>query len=45
MPHSTIQLDKEQIATSTPESQAGVLLVHRHDLLVRCSDWLKVAPI
>jgi len=28
--HSTIQLDKEQIATSAPESQPGVLVVRRH---------------
>ena len=41
MPHST-QLDKERIATSTPESEAGVLVVRRHHLLVRCSHWLNV---
>ncbi len=41
MPHST-QLDKEQIATSTPESEAGVLVVRRHHLLVRCSHWLNM---
>ena len=34
MPHST-QLDKEQIAISTPESEAGVLVVRRHHPLVR----------
>jgi hypothetical protein len=33
VPHST-QLDKERIATSTPESEAGVLSVRRHHLLV-----------
>ena len=41
MPRST-QLDKEQIATSTPACQAGVLVVRRHQLLVRCSHWLNV---
>jgi hypothetical protein len=41
VPHST-QLDKERIATSTPESEAGVLVVRRHHLLVRCSHWLNV---
>ena len=41
MPCST-QLDKEQIATITPERQAGVLVARRHYLLVRCSDWLNV---
>ena len=41
MPHST-QLDKERITTSTPESEAGVLVVRRHRLLVRCSHWLNV---
>ena len=41
MPHST-QLDNERIATSTPESEAGVLVVRRHHLLVRCSHWLNV---
>ena len=40
---SSIELDKEQIATSAPESQAaGVLVVRRHHLLVRCSHWLNV---
>ena len=39
---SSIQLDREQIATSTPESQAGVLVARRHHLLVRCSHWLNV---
>jgi hypothetical protein len=33
VPHST-QLDKEPTATSMPESQAGVLVVRRHHLLV-----------
>jgi len=41
VPHST-QLDKERIATSTPECQSGVLVVRRHHLLVRCSHWLNV---
>ena len=41
MPHS-IQLDNERIATSTPESQAGVPVVRRHHLLVRCSHWPNV---
>jgi thiosulfate reductase cytochrome b subunit len=36
------QLDKERNATSTPEGQAGVLVVHKHHLLVRCSRWLNV---
>jgi hypothetical protein len=33
VPHSTTQLHKEHTATSTPERQAGVLVVHRHHLL------------
>ena len=41
MPHST-QLDNERTATSTPESEAGVRVVGRHHLLVRCSHWLNV---
>lgn len=41
MLHST-QLDKEPISTSTPESEAGVLIIRRHHLLVRCSHWLNV---
>ena len=41
MPHST-QLDKERIATLTPGNQAGVRVVRRHHLLVRCSHWLNV---
>jgi thiosulfate reductase cytochrome b subunit len=41
VPHST-QLDKERITTSTPESEAGVLVVRRHHLLVRRSHWLNV---
>ncbi len=41
MPHST-QLDNERNTTSTPESEAGVLVVRRHHLLVRCSHWLNV---
>src|SRR5713226_2171076 len=38
----SMQLDKERNAPSTPESQAGVLVVHKHNLLVRCSHWLNV---
>ena len=38
----SMQLDKERNATSTPEGQAGVLVVHKHHLLVRCSHWLNV---
>jgi hypothetical protein len=30
-----MQLHQERIATSTPECQAGVLVVRRHHLLVR----------
>jgi hypothetical protein len=41
VPCST-QLDKEHIATSTPECQASVLVARRHHLLVRCSHWLNV---
>ena len=41
MPRS-MQLHKEYIATSTPESEAGVLVVRRHHLLVRCSHWLNI---
>jgi len=41
VPHST-QLDNERIATGTPESEAGMLVVRRHHLLVRCSHWLNV---
>ena len=41
MPRST-QLDNEAMATSTPESEAGVRVVRRHHLLVRCSHWLNV---
>jgi hypothetical protein len=37
-----MQLDKERIATRTPECQSGVLVVRRHHLLVRCSHWLNV---
>ena len=37
-----MQLDREQVATSTPAYQAGVLVVRRHHLLVRCSHWLNV---
>lgn len=42
MPNSTTQLHNEQTATSTPERQAGVLVVRRHHLLVRLSHWLNV---
>src|SRR2546427_9898962 len=38
----SMQLDKERNATSTPESEAGVLVVSKHHLLVRCSHWLNV---
>jgi cytochrome b subunit of formate dehydrogenase len=38
----SMQLQKERIATSTLESEAGVLVVRRHHLLVRCSHWLNV---
>jgi len=38
----SMQLDKERNATSTPEGQAGVLVVHKHHLLVRCSHRLNV---
>ena len=41
MPRST-QLQDERNATSTLECQAGVLVVRRHHLLVRCSHWLNV---
>jgi hypothetical protein len=41
VPHST-QLEKERIATLTPENQAGVRVVRRHHLLVRCSHWLNL---
>lgn len=41
MPRST-QINKEPIATDTPEGQAGVFVVRRHHLLVRCSHWLNV---
>ena len=41
MPHST-QLRKERIATSTPESEAGVRVVRRQHMLVRYSHWLNV---
>jgi hypothetical protein len=37
-----MQLDNERIATSTPESQTGVLVVRWHHLLVRCIHWLNV---
>jgi len=41
VPYST-QLDNERVTTSTPESDAGVLVVRRHHLVVRCSHWLNV---
>ena len=41
MPHST-QHDKERITTSTPEPEAGVLVVRKQHLLVRCSHWVNV---
>ena len=37
-----MQLDKERTATSAPENQTGVLVVHKHHLLVRLSHWLNV---
>jgi hypothetical protein len=37
-----MQLVKQLNAPSTPESEAGVLVVHRHHLLMRCSHWLNV---
>ena len=39
---SSVQLDKERIAASTPEGQTGVLVSRRHHVLVRCSHWLNV---
>lgn len=30
------------MTTSAPESEAGVFVVRRHHLLVRCSHWLNV---
>jgi hypothetical protein len=33
----SMQLDKDRNATSTPECQAGVRVVRRHNPLVRCS--------
>jgi hypothetical protein len=41
VPHS-MQFENEPIATLTPESEAGVRVVRRHHLLVRCSHWLNV---
>jgi len=38
----SMKLDKERNATSTPEGQAGVLVVRKHHLLVQCSHWLNV---
>jgi len=39
---NSTQLEKERIATLTPGNQAGVRVVRRHHLLVRCSHWLNV---
>jgi len=39
--HST-QLGNERLATRTPGNQAGVRVVRRHHLLVRCSHWLSL---
>jgi len=36
------QLENERLATLTPGNQAGVRVVRRHHLLVRCSHWLNV---
>src|SRR5215467_8018058 len=41
VPHCT-HLEKERIATSMPENQAGVRVARRHHLLVRLSHWLNV---
>jgi len=41
MPHS-MQLDQEQIVTSTPDYQPGVLVARRHHVVVRISHWLNV---
>ncbi|HEV2731332.1 MAG TPA: cytochrome b/b6 domain-containing protein [Terriglobales bacterium] len=41
MSHSA-QLENERIATLTPENQAGVRVVRRHHVLVRCSHWLNI---
>ena len=41
----SLQLDKERNASSTPESEAGVLVVHRHHLIVRCSHWLVLRSV
>ena len=41
MPHCR-EFQKEQIAASGPESEASVLVVRRHHLLVRYSHWLNV---
>ena len=38
----SMHLDKGRIATSTPESVAGVLVVFRHHMLVRWSHWLNI---
>jgi hypothetical protein len=40
VPDST-QPHKEQMPTSAPESEAGVLIVRRHHLVL-CSHWLNV---
>jgi thiosulfate reductase cytochrome b subunit len=41
VPHPA-QPCEEQLAASAPEPKAGVLVVRRHHLLVRCSHWLNV---
>jgi len=41
VPHCK-QLDKERIATSMPENQAGVRVARRHHLLVRLGHCLNV---
>ena len=43
MPRS-MPLHRERVATSAPECRAGVLVVRRHHLLVRCGHWL-IVPI
>ena len=43
MPRS-MPLHRERVATSAPECRAGVLVVRRHHLLVRCGHWL-IVPV
>ena len=38
----SMQHREERNATSAPDSEAGVLVVSRHHVLVRCSHWLNV---